>query len=89
MCLKKQLLDDPETSAQRLGRGFGQQVYPPGDNTVLGCTQVCIYFQSPEGQKRIFQVNSHVAREESERASGLRKGRRLRKGGVVGHSPQP
>ena len=50
MCLKKQLLDDPETSAQGLGRGFGQPVYPPGDKTVLGCTQVGVCFQSPEGQ---------------------------------------
>ena len=50
MCLKKQLLDDPETSAQGLGRGFGQPVYPPGGKTVLGCTQVGVYFQSPEGQ---------------------------------------
>ena len=48
---EKQLLYDPETSAQGLGRGFGQPVYPPGDKTVLGCTQVGVYFQSPEGQK--------------------------------------
>ena len=50
MCLKKQLLDDPETSAQGLRRGFGQPVYPPGDKTVLGCTQVGVYFQLPEGK---------------------------------------
>ena len=51
MCLKKQLPDDPETSAQGLWRGFGQPVYAPGDKSVLGCTQAGVYFQSPEGQK--------------------------------------
>ena len=51
MCLKKQLLDDPETSAQGLGEVLGSRLYPPGDKTVLGCTQVGVYFQSPEGQK--------------------------------------
>ena len=51
MCLKKRLLDDPEMSAQGLWRGFGQPVYPPGDESVLDCTQVGVYFRSPEGQK--------------------------------------
>ena len=50
MCLKKRLLDDPETSAQGLWRGFGQPLYPPGVKTVLGCSQAGAYFQSPEGQ---------------------------------------
>ena len=51
MCLIKQLLDDPETSAQGLWRGYEQQVCPAGDKTVLGCTQEGVYFQSPEAQK--------------------------------------
>ena len=58
MCLKKQLLDDPETSAQGLGRGFGQPVYPSEDKSVLDCTQVSVYFQSPEGPKRKSQIIS-------------------------------
>ena len=33
------------------GEDFGQPVYPPGDKSVLGCTQAGVYFRSPEGQK--------------------------------------
>ena len=56
MCLKKWLPDEPEKSAPGLSRGFGQPVYPPGDKSVLGCTQVGVYFSIAGRPKRKFRT---------------------------------